>query len=179
MKTLKTTVKLITISIALVGIASVWTIAEGAGPSQVNPNAYQILSAGPNGLAHGQTLRFSVLNPHEPERTERRSAPVRARVRLYDAQGNIIAQSEEVIIPPGQFRSFDFNRSEMPLAGEPGTGRLQVRAEIEISSPTFVQADGRAVFPASLELVDNSTGRTALALLVPAVQAAREAARRE
>jgi hypothetical protein len=31
---------------------------------------------------------------------------------------------------PQEFRSFDFNRDDLHLAGEPGTGRVQVRLTV-------------------------------------------------
>ena len=67
----------------------------------------------------------------------------------------------EVTIPPGEFRSFNFKRSDIPLAGEPGTGRLQVRGTLTvIESGDASRARGDRL-PLALEVVDNRTGKTA------------------
>ena len=76
------------------------------------------------GLFPGDVLRYSAFNPKP---VEGRGEPIRMKMRLYDTQGNIIAESAEVVIPPDEFRHVDFNRNDLPLAGDPGTGLLQVR----------------------------------------------------
>ena len=157
MKLRNTFTKLITMTVALAAIALIGsTWAAGQTESQ---NNLKQLHLGCIGFVDGQTLRFSAFNPNPPERV---SEPVRARVRLYDAAGNVLAQSEEVDLPPGQFRTFDFNRAGLRAAGEPNTGRLQVRAEIIygfVLTSTLIPSDQ---FPAAMELIDNSTGRTIL-----------------
>lgn len=108
-----------------------------------------------SGMVHGQTLRLSLLNPNDPSQAAG-SEPVRARVTLFDAHGLQIAQSSAVAIPAGEFRSFDFNREDLPMAGEPGTGRLQTTG-----TWTLTVQDGSAQideFPASLEIIDRDTG---------------------
>ena len=94
---------------------------------------------------------------------------LRARIVLNDAGGNAIAQSSELAISPGEFRSYDFSRGDLPLMGEPGTGRVQIAANIFLK---FDPEDLGSV-SATLELVDNSTGRTT-ALMVLAVQKIKE-----
>ena len=103
------------------------------------------------GFIPGETLRFSVGNLSARRRG---GEPVRAQVKLYDAQGNVIARSQEVEVLPGQFHTFNFNRDDLPLAGEPGTGRLQVGVDFQF------QADASTSFSASMETVDNRTGQT-------------------
>jgi len=78
-------------------------------------------------------------------------------VKIFGGSGNLIAQSPEQVIPPGEFRSFDFNRDALPLQGEPGTNRAQARIK-----PFFEFESGRlSPVLASFEIVDGSTGRTA------------------
>ena len=84
----------------------------------------------PIGFVPGQTLRITVAHVSTESRQDQNPPDVRVGVWLLDARGRVIAQSDEIAIPPGEFRSFDFNRDSIPLAGEPGTGRLQVRGEI-------------------------------------------------
>jgi hypothetical protein len=75
-------------------------------------------------LAPGDTLRFTAFNPVPAGEV---GEPISMQMRLYDEQGRVIAKSAEVAIPPGEFRTISFKRDELPLAGEPGTGILQVR----------------------------------------------------
>ena len=116
------------------------------------------------GLVHGQSLRVTLANLIELEGREQNPVEVFARVRLYDAQGRVIAQSAELRIPLNQFRSFYFNRAALPFPGEPGTGRLQMRVGVEVPStePYPLVRDARAsgLLPTSLEIIDNSTGVT-------------------
>ncbi len=107
------------------------------------------------GIVHGQTLRFSLLNPNDSAR----SGPIRARVILFDAMGRQLAQSPVTVIPPGEFRSFDFNRDDLPFAGEAGTGRLQSQGSCTLSVQDA--ASQYADFPASLEIVSSSSGASA------------------
>ena len=86
------------------------------------------------------------------------------RVRLYDTQGAVIAESAEVRIPSQKFHSFNFNRGDLHVAGESGTSRLQVLVSIEVRSAggTLIIRDARTLdpLPSSLEIIDNSTGVT-------------------
>ena len=75
-------------------------------------------------LAPGDTLRFTAFNPAPAGEV---GEPISMQMRLYNEQGRVIANSAEVAIPPGEFRTVSFKRDELPLAGEPGTGILQVR----------------------------------------------------
>jgi hypothetical protein len=115
------------------------------------------------GLLYGQTLRINALYPGDPADPQRQS--VGARVRLYDASGVLLAQSAEVIIAPSEFHSFDFDRADIAASGEPAGGRLQLLMILEASATdtsSFTldpKAAGRLV--TSLELINNSTGRTA------------------
>lgn len=77
-------------------------------------------------------------------------------MKVFDNGGNLIAQSAELVIPPGEFRSFDFNRDALSLPGEPGTNRAQARIK------PFFNFESERLSPvlASLEIVDNRTGKT-------------------
>jgi hypothetical protein len=114
------------------------------------------------GASRGQTLRVNALYPGAPDRPQRQS--VRARVRLYDASGSLLAQSAEATIASGEFHSFDFDRANISAPGEAGGGRIQVLARLETyaSEPFSFTQNPTASGPlaASLELIDNSTGRT-------------------
>jgi len=98
---------------------------------------------------------------------DRGSQPLLARIRLDDAGANLIAGSGELLIPPGEFRSYDFPRSALPLTGEAGTGRVQMKATVFVAIDNNIDTSD-----ATLELMDSSTGRTA-GLYIPAVQKVR------
>ena len=109
------------------------------------------------GMARGQTTRFSVVNPNEPSERERRMVLI--QVMLFDASGAMIATSDEIAIPPGEFRSVDFNRDDLSLAGDLA-GRVQTRAQVRYRSFHLVDRTRAIGFLPSIELIDNSTGRT-------------------
>jgi hypothetical protein len=114
------------------------------------------------GLAYGQTLRVNAFYPGTPTDPQRQS--VRARVSLYDSNGALLAQCAEATVEPGEFRSFDFDRAEIPASGEPIGGRLPMRVSLAATrDPSSLIQDPGAAGPlaASFELIDNNTGRTA------------------
>jgi hypothetical protein len=104
------------------------------------------------GIVPGKKVRVTLLN-QPASGTE-----ARGHVKVFDGSGNLIAQSPELIIPPGEFRSFDLDRNEIPLAGEPGTNRAQARIK------PFFNFESERLSPvlASFEIVDASTGRTVM-----------------
>lgn len=113
---------------------------------------------GAMGLAPGQTLRAAISNVAGGE-------TIRASAVLLDAQGRVLAQSVQASIGPGAFRSFDFPREALAAAGEPTTGRLQVRLSVAIDAASARPSDAmleltRGLAP-TLELIDATTGRTA------------------
>ncbi len=138
-----------------------------AFPSQTGGSGNDVLNSGFGndmlmGFAPGQTLRVSLFNPPSSG-SEAQRKPVGGRVKLFDSRGNLIAQSPDLVIPPGEFRPIEFNRYALPLPGEPGTGRLQVRVRLEVATadPFSFTTDPKATgqLAASYELIDN-TGKT-------------------
>ena len=106
------------------------------------------------GLVPGERLRFTAFNPSTTESSREHNEPVRMQLKLYDAAGEIIAASPDVVIPPGEFRFVDFNRDDLPIAGEPGTRRAQVRTQ----ALWGLRSHDRLQLPTSLEIIDNQTG---------------------
>ncbi len=113
------------------------------------------------GIVPGQTLRVTLSHPPSSG-SKAKGNPVIGRVKFFDGSGNLIGQSDESVIPPGEFRSFDLDRDALSLPGEMGTGRLQTRGSWSLispdASPRQARAPGRVA--ASFELIDNVTGRT-------------------
>ena len=107
----------------------------------------------PVGLVPGQTLRITVASlaelPPGPYR------PDRVRLFLLDARGQRIADSGPRDLPAAQMEWLSVERDRLP-AGEPGTGRLQVRAVVVSWNP-----EGLPPGPvrASVEVL-NAAGRT-------------------
>jgi hypothetical protein len=114
------------------------------------------------GMVRGQTARFTVFNPNEPVKTELTRQVTLVEVMLLDARGAVIAQSDEIVIPPGEFRSVDFNRDDLSLAGDLA-GRAQTSAQIRYRSFYLVDRTRAIGFPpTSIELIDDVTGQTTL-----------------
>lgn len=115
----------------------------------------------------GQTLRATWANFSAADPRDRVLEPLGVNVKLFNAAGQMIAQAEAAPAQAGRFQSFDFNRDLIGLPGEPGTGRLPVRVEVTARFRVAQQVDAatrqKALedFPASMELIGNSTGRTA------------------
>jgi len=109
------------------------------------------------GLVPDQTLRVTVLDPNRRQQRNEPSEPARARVRLFLADGTLIRQSPEFLIPEGGFNFFDFRRADLPVPGEVLTGRVQVLAKI-ILFVRDVQPTGLS--PVSGEIINTTTGQT-------------------
>jgi hypothetical protein len=105
------------------------------------------------GFIHGERLSFNVFNP-----SEEGGVPVRAQAYIYDATGRLITRSAEVDLRPGESDTFAFNRDDLPLAGEPDTARLQVRAVIKIV--LLARSVRPLELPVWRAVVNNLTGAT-------------------
>ena len=100
------------------------------------------------GMVPGQSLLFSARNLS--------GDPIGLRVKVYDKNGDVIAVSLEVEIPPGEFRTVRFNHDDLAMPEEPGTSRKEVRMD-----PFFNFKTSRmSRVLASFEVVDTRTGRT-------------------
>jgi prepilin-type processing-associated H-X9-DG protein len=108
------------------------------------------------GIVPGQRFIYTVFNPNQPESPREEGEPIGVQVKVYDRRGDVIAERPEIEIPPGQFRSIPFAYEELGIAGQPGTGRAQVRIK-----PIFSFSARRlARVPTAIEIVDSGTGRT-------------------
>jgi hypothetical protein len=119
------------------------------------------------GLVRGQTARISVFND-DPEQ------PLRAELKLFDAEGNQLAQ-RGIVVPPRRFRYMDVNRDDIALPGESPTGRLQESVSINFTKiATDHEPELPGLTPVPLEIVQDGRD-VAIVLLVPAIQKVREA----
>jgi hypothetical protein len=117
------------------------------------------------GLAPGQKLRYTWANLNDPDPLKREFEPLRILVRLLAADGGVIAQTETAAVDAEEFQFWDFDRDQISLPGEAGTGRLQSRLEVTVTGQTLRSVtDLKQVilktFAASVEVIDNSSGRT-------------------
>jgi hypothetical protein len=107
------------------------------------------------GIPHNHKLRVTILNPPASGSEAPHTYPG-GHVKVFDKGGILLAQSVELVIPTGEFRSFDFNRDALSLPGEPGTNRAQVRIQPSVNS----ESEWLSPVLASFEIVDNGTGKT-------------------
>ena len=82
----------------------------------------------PIGFMSDQRLSYTFFNPNEEG-----SQPVRVQAYIYDATGRLLSQTDPVELRPGQLYTSNINRDNLPVAGEEETGRLQVRAGIQVA----------------------------------------------
>jgi hypothetical protein len=129
--------------------------ASAGSSEQINETTVVGKTTALVGLARGDTLRYTAFNPLKTESGER-NEPIRLRLKLYDARGNVIAESAAVEIPPGEFRFVDFNRDDLPVAGEPGTARAEIRTQAIWGFRNVIPIN----VTTSLEVVDSGTGAT-------------------
>jgi len=148
--------------------------ANGAGrdssqaPSLQTDGVVILFSSLPGGLARGEALRVTWANLNDEDPDKRVIDPLRLSVKLFDANGHTIEQREAQAVGAGKFQSFDFKRDMINLPGEAGTGRLQIRCEVEIIGATkFPDLVLNQAFapppPPTLEIIAN-TGATQSAM---------------
>ncbi|MCI0390282.1 MAG: hypothetical protein MOB07_16150 [Acidobacteria bacterium] len=116
------------------------------------------------GMSSGQLARVSVANFAFADGSVRSRDPITVRIKLLDMEGEVIAQSDEIRIEPGKTRFWDVPREQIRLVGDPGTGRVQVRARIHAPFKFTSEAGppfpfGRPLAP-TVEIIDAVTGRT-------------------
>jgi len=107
------------------------------------------------GIPPNHKLRVTILNPPASGSEAPHTYPG-GHVKVFSGVGGLLAQSPELVIPPGEFRSFDIGRYALSLPGEPGTNRAQVRIQPSVNS----ESERPSPVLASFEIVDNRTGKT-------------------
>jgi prepilin-type processing-associated H-X9-DG protein len=111
------------------------------------------------GLIPGQTLLVTIFIPPASET----GASANGHVKVFSGDGGLLMQSPEQVIQPGKSLSIKINRNEIPLSGEPGTNRAQVRINPSYNpyiTVDYTESSRPSPVLVSFEIVDNSTGKT-------------------
>jgi hypothetical protein len=115
-----------------------------------------VVSQGAVGIVPGESIRVSVSNP-APQGSPA-PLPALMTVHLLDTSGRDLAVSPVLTAGPGHTKTFVVKRASLPPAGDPETGRLEVRAEIYLAVPSLPPGQSQAVIVVTT-VVDELTGR--------------------
>ena len=140
---------MIVLLIGLVALAAGRANAQDRHRNEIHVESYSW------GISSGQMARVSVVNFAFADGSVRF---VKARIQLLDMEGEVIAESDEIEVAPGQTRFWDAPRELLP-PGE-SNGRIQVRARILVTTESFDLDRNRPPLAATVELIDTATGRT-------------------
>ncbi len=148
------------LSVLLIGTATMSTIQTQARPEQTRQISV-VQDLAPVGFAYGQTLRITEFNPNSPQAPGADGRKYKMLIAVLILDGSVVAQSNEIVLPAGEFRFFDLDRAALNLTGE-STGRIQLRVSVHIfiSQPSGDRIRPDTDFPVSLEMVDNDTGKS-------------------
>ena len=160
MKTRSRITKLIAITIAVAMLAATGLLC-GAGwlqpvEAQSGDGSVRFLSYASIGIAPGQAVRIS--GGENPNLT---SSTGWFRYSITNPSGVPLYDSEWRYVPVRRFSFSDVSREDLNTEGEPRTGRAQVMVTVTLRVPAGSNPED---FPASLELIDEETGRTVAAL---------------
>src|SRR5882724_7782368 len=103
--------------VLLVGISAMSTVQTQAQTEQ-RRQITVIQDMAPVGLAYGQTLRITEFNPNDPQAQGGDGRRYKMLVAVLILDGSVVAQSNEIVLPAGEFRFFDLDRAALNLAGE-------------------------------------------------------------
>ena len=106
------------------------------------------------GIVPGESLLFTARNMSKPDET---GEAISMQLKVFDKNGDVIAVSPVVEIPPGEFRTVGFSHEDLPTSEAPATTRNHF-----LTTPLWGVGYRVRVLPVagSLEIVNNSTGRT-------------------
>ena len=138
----------------IVLLIALGALPPGRAYAQQQERLLELLSF-PYGVASGQTVRTSMFNPVFVG-----GVFVAARIQLLDMEGEVIAQSDEIRIGPGKIRFWDVSRDQLRAEGDPGTGRLQVRTRILVTTRSSDANCSRLPLAPTIELINPGTGET-------------------
>ena len=105
----------------------------------------------PIGFNPGERLRYTFFYPNEEG-----DQPVKVAAYIYDSYGNLLTQTDPVVLRPGDSHVFDIDRDNLRVPGDERTGRLQVRGGIQAA---LMDGSVRTVnLSVSMEVVNNRSG---------------------
>ena len=139
--------------VLLIGLVA---LAAGRTYAQTQPDNGLVFLSGSFGITPELTARVSVA--HLGGGSVKVLTPAITTIQILGPEGNVIAQSDEIRVEPGQIKFWDAPRDLIPVSGEPGTGRLQVRTRIVVTT-SATDFDLESLMP-TIEVIDNITGRT-------------------
>lgn len=131
------------------------SVALGVGRADERHKEWIQIESFSWGIAPGQTARVSVQFTFVDGSVRTVRPPV-AHIQLLDTEGEVVAQSDEIRVEPGQTRFWDAPHEQIAGAREP-TGRLQLQARILFEKRSF---DRERPPLATLEIFDSGTGVT-------------------
>ena len=107
------------------------------------------------GIVPDQTLSITLSNPEDSGVT------VQGHVKILDGT-RVVFETPEVEIAPGQFHSFEINRSDISSPGDPRTGRFRAAGRLLGIRKASVERSKARIdkLPLSIEIVDNDSGKT-------------------
>jgi len=107
------------------------------------------------GIVPGQTLSITLSNPEDS------GVSFRGHVKILDGT-RLVFETSEAEIGPGQFHSFEINRSDINSLGDPRTGRFRAAGRLlGVRSASVERVKARIdKLPLSVEIVDNDSGKT-------------------
>lgn len=168
-------------TLAASALAIVFGVAY-AGPS---PHMFGALF----GLAAEQTVRVNIVSIDNPNirggESKLSPNPCMVQLKIFDADGSVVAQSESLKIFPGasfshDLKFSDLKRTDAGLAAIDFTNRAQLRAASYIVAPDGASAkfagcpSDKKALKLSVEVFDDASGRTTFMAPVdsflPAVQ---------
>ena len=137
---------------ALVVLTAGRTNAQSEQPKQIELLNHSLR------IIQGQTARISLIlprlaNPHLPNDS------ISARIQVLGTEGEVLVQSSELNITPGQTRCWDVPRCLLPASRDVG-GRRQVRVRLLVTTLS-ADLDLPSVIP-TIEVIDEITGGTML-----------------
>ena len=144
MKTRRITIKLIAMVLAVTVLPAMWTIW---GTIRAEAVIAIIRTTGVFSVAPGQTTTAHIVNSGEQQ--------LQWDVRVLDSAGNTLAWSQEQMLRPGQFSSFDYS-FELPEGH-----RMPIRMVLTVEGAANRNKPG---FIATQEVYNTGDGRTTVFL---------------
>lgn len=113
-----------------------WIATSSSQPAsaRIGDGSVRFISTSIFGMALGETVRVCIGT------TDPRGPVLDWFVRLSDQEGTLLFQLPEQRSPAGEWRCGDIARSMLPVAGDAGTGRVQVAMEVLVKAPAGTKA---------------------------------------